>query len=122
MLKLPMGWANERSGKRSRPAAEIAARTERTRRALVSTGFLPLACDYIFLPQPGQRFARLVRVENVEVRIDLQSALEIFLCLRGVAQSFVDHACVEEKLWVLRSLLQGVRDSFGSFLRFVILE
>src|SRR5580658_1765747 len=99
MLKLPMGCADEGSGNRIRPATAIPARTDRTRRALVlvSTGSLPLACYDVFLRQPGQRFARRVRIENVEVRIDIQCALEIFLCLRGVAESFVNHARVEEQ-------------------------
>src|ERR1017187_9524088 len=122
MLKLPMGCAAEGSGNSIRPNVAIAAETDRTKWALVDTGCLPRAYNDILLRQPSQGFSRSGGIKNVEVRVDVQCAPEIFLCFQGITESFVNHARVEEQLRVLCSLLQGVGNSFGSPLKFVILE
>src|SRR5580658_8121322 len=61
-------------------------------------------------------------VEQVELWIQRQRALQIAFCLRRITSFLVDHAGVEEQLWILCPLLQGVRDRFGRLLNFVTLE
>src|SRR3984893_16666213 len=110
MLKLPMGCADDSTGNRARPSAAIAARKERTGRALTGTGGLWLASNDIPLRQPVQRLGCHFGIENVEVRIGFKCPSQIVSRLCRIPSFFVDHSRVKEQLCVFRTLPKSVRD------------